>query len=89
MPPLMKVLLAAMAIAAAIELVRGRSLVPWRRLQEHPLKTRGIALSLLLLVASIVASSELHAFTLAYVLDLLMLVVLLGAIIVESRERRF
>jgi hypothetical protein len=51
MPTLLKVLLAATAILAVIELVRGQPLVRWRRRQEHPLQTRGHALSLLQLVA--------------------------------------
>jgi hypothetical protein len=67
MPTLPKVLAAATAILAVIELVRGQPLVRWRRRQEHPLQTRGRTLSLLL-VASEHASFELHAANLGYVL---------------------
>jgi CHASE1-domain containing sensor protein len=69
-------------------LVRGRSLVPWRRRQERPLQTRGRALYLVLFVASMPASFELHASTLAYVLLGLALVVLLGTAILGSRQGR-
>ena len=85
MPTLMKVLNAVLAIWGVIELVRGRSLVPWRR-QEHPLRTRALALCLVLLVVSLVAGSELHAPILAIVLGGLVMVVALGAAIVGSRE---
>jgi hypothetical protein len=86
MPTLLKVLAAATAILAVIELVRGQPLVRWRRRQEHPSQTRGHALSLLLLVASEHASFELHAANLGYVLIGLALVVLLGAAIVATRQ---
>ena len=89
MPMLLKVLLAATAILATIELVRGQPLVSWRRRRERPLQTRGHALSGLLLVASELASFELHAFTLAYVVLGLAVVVLLGATIVGSRQGRW
>jgi hypothetical protein len=85
MPTLMRVLFAALAIWQLIELACGRSLVPWRR-QEHPLRTRGFALSLLLLVAGDLASSELHAFTLAFALLGLSMVVLVGAVMIVSRQ---
>jgi hypothetical protein len=88
MPPLMKVLLAGLAILAVIELVRGRPLIRWRRRHEHPLETRGRALYLVLFVASTLASSELHAFTLAFILLVLAVVVLLGGVILGRRERR-
>ncbi len=89
MPTLLKVLVAATAILAAIELVRGQPLVRWRRRRERQLQTRGHALCLLLLVASDLAGWELHAFTLAYVLLGGGLVVLLGATIVGSRQGRW
>ncbi len=85
MPTLMRVLFAALAIWQLIELACGRSLVPWRR-QEHPLRTRGVAFSQVLLVASMVASSELHASTLGYVLLGLSMVVLVGAVMIVSRQ---
>ena len=86
MPTLLKVLLAATAILAVIELVRGRPLVRWRRRRERPLQIRGHAISLLLLAASELASSEPHAFTLAFVLIGGGLVVRLGATIIAGRQ---
>jgi hypothetical protein len=88
MPTLLKVLVAATAILAAIELVRGQPLLRWRRRRERPLQTRGQALGQMLIVVSTLASSELHAFTLAYVLLGLAMVVLLGTTIVGSRQGR-
>jgi hypothetical protein len=85
MPTLLKVLAAATAILAVIELVRGQPLVRWRRRQEHPLQTRGRTLSLLL-VASELATFELHAWTLGYVLLGGGLVVLLCTAVVGSRQ---
>jgi|SRR6266498_5705320 len=87
MPTWWRVLWAALAIFAVIDLVRGRSLVPWRR-QEHPLRTRGFALSLLLIVASQFASLELRAFKLGFFLLGLSMVVLVGAVMIVSRQGR-
>lgn len=85
MPTWTRVLVAALAIYAVIDLVRGRSLAPWRR-QEHPLRTRGFALYLLLFVASHFATFELHAFKLGFFLLILSPVVLIGALIIVSRQ---
>ena len=85
MPTWTRVLCAALAIYAVIDLVRGRSLMPGRR-QEHPLRTRGFALSSLLVVAGTLASSELHAFKLGFFLIVLSPVVTLGAVIIVNRQ---
>jgi hypothetical protein len=61
---------------------------PWRRREGRPLRTRGLALGLVLLVASMAASSELHASTLVHVLLGLGAVVVLGTAIVGGRQER-
>jgi hypothetical protein len=87
---LQKVLYGGLAVGALVLLIRGQLLLRWprRRPADPPRLVRALGLSLLLIVASQVASYELHARVLAIALAGAGLLVVLVPLIVASRQGR-
>jgi hypothetical protein len=87
---LQKVLAGGLVVGGLVLLIRGQPLLrrPRRRPADPPWLARASGLSVLLMVAGMVAGSELHASTLAYGLLIAAMLVVLEPMIVASRQGR-